>query len=293
MIIDGAKIAAKIQQELFDSIKHLHGRPPSLHVVIVGHHPPSEIYVKRKTEACSRIGILSHTHRFSAEITENELLAHLQKLNAEAAVDGILVQLPLPAHIHSGRITQAVAPDKDVDGFHMINLGKLLIGDPSGFIPCTPLGIQTLLTRSSIEISGKHVVIIGRSQIVGKPMATLLMQNTPQANATVTVAHSQTKNLKSICQTADILIAAIGQPRFVTEDMVKEGCVVIDVGINRVAAPHLPKGYEIVGDVDFQNVQQKCAFITPVPGGVGPMTIAMLLSNTYKSYCLREGLQST
>ncbi|CCB85853.1 MULTISPECIES: bifunctional methylenetetrahydrofolate dehydrogenase/methenyltetrahydrofolate cyclohydrolase FolD [Parachlamydia] len=290
MIIDGVKIATEIQQELCDYIKHLHGRPPSLHVVIVGHHPPSEIYVKRKTEACFKTGIQSQTHRFPSEITESELLSHIQRLNAEPEIDGILVQLPLPEHIHSSRITQAIAPDKDVDGFHMMNLGKLLIGDTTGFVPCTPLGIQTLLIRSSIETSGKHVVILGRSQIVGKPMAALLMQNTPQANATVTVAHSQTKHLKSICQSADILIAAMGKPRFVTADMVKEGSVVIDVGINRISASHLPKGYEIVGDVDFEHVQPKSAFITPVPGGVGPMTIAMLLSNTLKSYCLREGL---
>lgn len=284
MIIDGASIAAQIQQELLEQIKNRPGRAPSLHVVIVGDHAPSLIYVKRKTEACLKIGIFSKTYRLSSDISEEELLEHIFSLNQDPNVDGILVQLPLPKQINPNRITQAVDPSKDVDGFHLVNLGKLVLGDSSGFTPCTPLGIQTLLERSSIPTSGKHVVILGRSQIVGKPLALLLMQNNPKANATVTIANSHTTRLKEICQSADILIAAIGQPLFVKADMVKPDAVVIDVGINRIEAPHLPKGYQIVGDVDFEEVRKHCAHITPVPGGIGPMTIAMLLSNTVKSY---------
>lgn len=290
MIIDGASIASQIHQELLSQIQHIVGRPPSLHVVIVGDHPPSQIYVKRKTEACKKIGIDSRTYQISPDISEAELLKQIFDLNQNPEVDGILVQLPLPKHINPNHITQAIDPSKDVDGFHLVNLGKLILGDPSGFIPCTPLGIQTLLERSSISLSGKHVVILGRSQIVGKPLALLLMQHTPQANATVTVANSLTKNLKEICQSADVLVAAMGQPLFVKADMIKPGAVIIDVGINRISAPELPKGYRIVGDVDFEEVQKLCSHITPVPGGVGPMTIAMLLNNTVKSYFSRQRL---
>jgi len=287
MIIDGSKIAEEIQLELYEIIKKHSTRPPALHVIIVGNHPPSEIYVKRKTQACFKIGIASKTHQFAPDITENELLDHIHQLNQNPEVDGILVQLPLPQHIRADRIMLAIDPEKDVDGFHLLNLGKLLAGDPTGFIPCTPLGIQVLLERSGIKIAGKHVVILGRSQIVGRPLAALLMQNTPQANATVTVAHRQTKNLASLCQSADILVGAMGQPNFIKADMIKEGAVVVDVGINRLPAPQLPKGYQIVGDVDFEAVKERCSFITPVPKGVGPMTIAMLLSNTLKSYLRR------
>jgi methylenetetrahydrofolate dehydrogenase (NADP+)/methenyltetrahydrofolate cyclohydrolase len=289
MIIDGSKIAEEIQLELHETIKKLSLRPPALHVIIVGHHPPSEIYVKRKTQACFKIGIASETHQFPPDIAEDALLTHIHKLNQDPSVDGILVQLPLPQHIHADRVMLAIDPEKDVDGFHLLNLGKLLAGDSTGFVPCTPLGIQVMLERSGIEIAGKHVVILGRSQIVGRPLAALLMQNSPRANATVTVAHSQTKNLAALCQSADILVAAMGQPCFVKAGMIKEGAVVIDVGINRVPAPHLPKGYQIVGDVDFEAAKERCSFITPVPKGVGPMTIAMLLSNTLKSYLQRMG----
>lgn len=287
MIIDGSKIAEEIQLELHETIKKLSLRPPALHVIIVGHHSPSEIYVKRKTQACFKIGIVSETHQFPPDIAEEKLLAHIHQLNQDDGVDGILVQLPLPLHIHADRVMLAIDPEKDVDGFHLLNLGKLLAGDSTGFVPCTPLGIQVMLERSGIKIAGNHVVILGRSQIVGRPLAALLMQNSPHANATVTVAHSQTKNLAALCRSADILVAAMGQPRFVKADMIKEGAVVIDVGINRVPAPHLPKGYQIVGDVDFEAAKARCSFITPVPKGVGPMTIAMLLSNTLKSYLHR------
>lgn len=284
MIIDGKLVADAIQQELKEKISLLTTRPPCLAVVIVGEHPPSRIYVKRKTEACENIGMRSIKRELSAEITESELLSEIDKLNQDPSVDGILVQLPLPVHINPNRITYHIDPQKDVDGFHPYNVGKMLIGELDGFLPCTPYGIKVLLERHRIDISGKHALVIGRSNIVGKPMAALLMQSTPGGNATVTVAHRLTTNLKAISLLADLIIVAIGQPKFITADMVKEGAIVIDVGINKIADPSKKTGYSIVGDVDFENVAPKCSYITPVPGGVGPMTIAMLLHNTWLSY---------
>lgn len=279
-IIDGKAIARQIQQEIKDAIATTAGRKPCLAMIVVGENPASQIYVQRKAAACESIGMISIRQKFPATISEKALLSELEKLNNDSKVDGILVQLPLPGHINPLSVICAISPDKDVDGLHPLNAGKLLIGDTEGFAPCTPLGIKVLLQRSSIEVAGKHVVIMGRSALVGKPMAALLMQNAPGANATVTVVHSFSKNLKELTSVADILIAAMGKPKFVTAEMVKKNSVVIDVGINKV-------NNHIVGDVDFEKVKEKCAFITPVPGGVGPMTIAMLLSNTWKSYQAR------
>lgn len=292
MIIDGKKIADEIQQEIKNSIQQLTTRPPCLAVVLVGDHPPSQIYVNRKTQACEAVGIHSIKDLLPAAISEGDLIAKVEALNRNPNVDGILVQLPLPHHINPMRITHCIDPSKDVDGFHPYNVGKMLIGELNGFLPCTPLGIKVLMERSAIDFSGKHVLVIGRSNIVGKPMAALLMQSTPGGNATVTVAHRHTKNLKNLCQIADVVIVAIGQPKFITADMVKEGAVVIDVGINKIADPSKKSGYQIVGDVDFANVAPLCSYITPVPGGVGPMTIAMLLHNTLLSYQRRFRLHT-
>jgi methylenetetrahydrofolate dehydrogenase (NADP+)/methenyltetrahydrofolate cyclohydrolase len=290
MIIDGKKIADEIQQEIKEKIQQLKQRSPCLAVVLVGTHPPSQIYVNRKTQACEAVGIHSIKLVLPETVSEEELLTKVKELNEDPHVDGILVQLPLPAHINPSRVTHFISPQKDVDGFNPYNVGKVLIGETDGFLPCTPLGIKVLIERYSIDISGRHALVIGRSNIVGKPMAALLMQGNPGGNATVTVAHRYSTDLKQFCQMADIIIVAIGQPKFITADMVKEGAVVIDVGINKIDDPTKKNGYQIVGDVDFVNVAPKCSFITPVPGGVGPMTIAMLLHNTLLSYQLRQKL---
>lgn len=292
MIIDGKKIAEEIQQEIKHTIQRYSTRPPCLAVVLVGHHPPSQIYVNRKTQACAEVGIQSIKRELPVTISEESLLAEVDALNCDPNIDGILVQLPLPPHINPMRITHHIHQDKDVDGFHPYNVGRLLIGETDGFLPCTPLGIKVLLDRSNIEMTGKHVLIIGRSNIVGKPMAAMLMQGMPGANATVTIAHRYSVDLKMLCQFADIIIVAIGQPKFITADMVKEGVVIIDVGINKISNPNKKNGYQIVGDVDFDQVAPKCAYITPVPGGVGPMTIAMLLHNTLLSYQKRLHIPS-
>lgn len=284
MIIDGKKIAGDIQAEIEQQVGQYQGRPPCLAVILVGSHPPSQIYVHRKTQACAAVGMRSIRRELSSEATEAEILEEIAILNDDETVDGILVQLPLPPHVNPNRITNAIKPDKDVDGFHPLNVGKMLIGETDGFMPCTPLGVQVLLDRCGIEIAGKHVLVIGRSNIVGKPMAALLMQSAPGGNATVTIAHRQSGDLKELCALADVIVIAIGQPNFIKAEMVKEGAVVIDVGINKVPDPTRKEGYRIVGDVDFEKVKDKCAWITPVPGGVGPMTIAMLLHNTLRSY---------
>lgn len=283
MIIDGKAIAAQIQQEIKTEISQFLGRIPCLAVILVGNHLPSQIYVQRKTQACESVGIRSLKQHLPAETTEAELLITLEQLNADPSVDGILIQLPLPPHMNPLTILKCIDPDKDVDGLHPVNAGKLLTGDVSGFVPCTPLGIKVLLERSGVDVCGKHVLVLGRSNLVGKPMAALLMQNAKGANATVTIAHSYTKQVKELCLLADVLIVAMGKAKFITADMVKEGAVVVDVGINKIDNPVSSQGYQIVGDVDFPDVKAKCSLITPVPGGVGPMTIAMLLSNTWKS----------
>jgi methylenetetrahydrofolate dehydrogenase (NADP+)/methenyltetrahydrofolate cyclohydrolase len=284
MIIDGAAISQRILDEIGNQVRQKKGRPPGLAFILVGDNPASRTYVRMKKQACAKAGILSIDRELPGTLTQMELLAEIKQLNADSAVDGILVQLPLPAHIDSSLIMEAVDPRKDVDGFHPINMGRLLLGETGGYYPCTPQGIVYLLEEAQIPVSGKHVVIVGRSNIVGKPLAAMLMQKAPGCNATVTVAHSYTENLGEICRSADILIAAMGQPKFITKDMVKEGAVVIDVGINRLMQKSGKAA--IVGDVDYEHVAPKCSAITPVPGGVGPMTIAMLLANTLKSYNL-------
>lgn len=286
MIINGTAIAQTIELRIQNAIQALKGRPPGLAFILVGNHPASESYVRMKKKKCAEVGILSVDRQLPSSTSELQLLKEIQTLNEDPSIDGILVQLPLPDHLNTSRITSAILPEKDVDGFHPLNMGRLLLGEQEGFIPCTPLGIHVLLTHSQIPISGKHVVIVGRSSIVGRPLAALLIQKSPHCNATVTLAHSLTENLSALCRTADILVAAIGKPHAITTSMVKPGAVVIDVGINRLSHPHP----HITGDVDFEQVAPLCSAITPVPGGVGPMTIAMLLSNTLLSYQRRTAL---
>lgn len=284
MIIDGKKTANEIALEIQEKISKFTGRKPCLAVILVGNHPASIVYTTRKVEMCKTVGMTSVKKEFPENTSQADLLAEIDRLNKDDSVDGILVQLPLPRQINPEMITKAIIPSKDVDGFHPMNIGNLLLGDNQGFYPCTPLGIKVLLERYGIDVAGQHVLIIGRSNIVGKPMLAMLIQNKAFGNATVTIAHQHTKNLNSLCLLADIIIAAVGKPQFVKADMVKKGAVVIDVGINKVMDPTKKSGYRIEGDVDFENVQHKCSFITPVPGGVGPMTIAMLLSNTLSAY---------
>lgn len=283
-IIDGTSVAKEIREELKRKISQFSLRPPALTVIQVGEHPSSIIYINNKIKACQEIGIRSRRIELPAETTQAELHLQIQMLNDDEFVDGILVQLPLPPQINAMLVNSQINPSKDVDGFNPVNMGKLLLGETDGFIPCTPLGIRVLLEKYSIPTKGKHAVIIGRSNIVGKPLAALLMQNNPLGNATVTLAHSKSKDLASITKQADILVAAIGSPLTIREDMVKEGAVIIDVGINRLGE----ESRKIVGDVDFESVKDKCSFITPVPGGVGPMTIAMLLQNTYSAFMKRR-----
>jgi methylenetetrahydrofolate dehydrogenase (NADP+)/methenyltetrahydrofolate cyclohydrolase len=259
------------------------GVTPGLTVVLVGEDPASQVYVRMKGKACEALGIKSDTIRMPAETTESELLSLLQRLNADDTVHGILVQLPLSDQIDEQRVLHSLRPDKDVDGFHPVNVGKVAIGDPTGFRPCTPYGVQQMLIRSGVEISGAHAVIVGRSNIVGRPMASLLMHKGEGGNATVTVCHSRTRDLPGVTRQADILIAAIGRAEFVKGDWVKPGAVVIDVGVNRVDDPSSDKGYRLVGDVEFEAAKQVASAITPVPGGVGPMTITMLLYNTVQA----------
>lgn len=277
-ILDGKAHAALLHQELKAQIASLKERPPCLAVVLVGDNPASTIYVRKKIEASSDVGIRSIMRSFPSQVTSREIEAEIDRLNADPEVDAILVQLPLPEQIDPNRIMMRIAPHKDVDGLNPINLGKLFIGLSSGLIPCTPLGIMTMMEREGINVSGKHAVVLGRSMIVGKPMAALLLQ----ANATVTQLHSRSKNIPEICRQADLIVAALGQPQFLTKEMVKPGTIVIDVGINKIKDPTAPKGYRIVGDADFEALLPICSAITPVPGGVGPLTIATLLSNTLK-----------
>jgi methylenetetrahydrofolate dehydrogenase (NADP+)/methenyltetrahydrofolate cyclohydrolase len=284
-ILDGAAVAAEIRAEVAEQVKTLVGAGimPGLAVVIVGDDPASQIYVKSKGQACHEAGMLSETVRLPAETTEAELLAVVDRLNADPTIHGFITQLPLPKHIDSGKVLLRISPSKDVDGFHPVNVGKLSVGDPTAFRPATPFGVQQMLVRLGIETRGAHAVILGRSNIVGKPMASLLLQDSPGGNATVTVCHSRSRDLPSITRQADILIVAIGKPGFVTRDMVKPGAVVVDIGINRVTDASHPRGYRVVGDVDFEAVAEVASAITPVPGGVGKMTIAMLLSNTLQA----------
>lgn len=285
-LLDGKHIAATIREELKQQISDLLAkgqRAPKLGVVIVGHNPASETYVSNKIKACAQVGIEAEKIAFEDTITEEELLAVVDKLNHSTDLDGFIVQLPLPAHISESAITSAIDYRKDVDGLTPENVGRAAKGLPC-IVSATPRGIRELLARYDIPTEGKHIVVIGRSNIVGKPMATLLMQKHERGNATVTLCHSHTTNLKQICLTADIIIVAVGHPGLLTEEMVPQGATVIDVGITRVEDPADPKGYRIAGDVDFEKVAPKCAYITPVPGGVGPMTIVSLLQNTVQAY---------
>jgi methylenetetrahydrofolate dehydrogenase (NADP+)/methenyltetrahydrofolate cyclohydrolase len=284
-LIDGKAIAQKINLENRAAVEDLKSRgvTPGLAVVLVGVDPASQAYVRSKDRMCQELGMHSIKHELPATTMQDELIAIVQQLNADPAIHGILVQSPPPKHIDERVVVEAIDPRKDVDGFHPMSVAKLALGNPDGFVPCTPLGCQRLLIESGIETAGAHVVVLGRSMIVGKPLALLLMQKGRGGDATVTVAHSRTRNLAEVCRSADILIAAIGQPEFVKADFVREGAVVIDVGINRKDDPSIPKGYRLVGDVAFDEVAPRCAAITPVPGGVGPMTIAMLMANTIAS----------
>jgi methylenetetrahydrofolate dehydrogenase (NADP+)/methenyltetrahydrofolate cyclohydrolase len=283
-ILDGKAHAALLHQELKQEIATLKDRPPCLAVVLVGDNPASTIYVRKKIEASADVGIRSMMRSFPSHVSSSEIEAEIDRLNADPEVDAILVQLPLPEQINPNQIMVRIAPHKDVDGLNPINLGKLFIGLEDGIIPCTPLGIMTMVEREGINLSGKHAVIIGRSMIVGKPMAALLLQ----ANATVTQLHSRSKNISEICLQADLIVTALGKPHFLTKGMVKPGAVVIDVGINKIDDPTAPKGYRIVGDADFESLLPICSAITPVPGGVGPLTIATLLSNTLKCRRLQK-----
>lgn len=280
-LIDGKATAAAIKKEIAEEVERIvaaGGKRPHLAAVLVGHDGGSETYVRNKVKACEECGFTSSLIRYEADVTEDELLACVDRLNRDADVDGFIVQLPLPSHIAEQKVIEAIDYRKDVDGFHPVNVGRMAIGLPA-YISATPKGIYELLRRYGIETSGRKCVILGRSNIVGKPMAQLMMQK-QYGDATVTVCHSHSRTLKEECRAADILIAAIGQPGFVTADMVKEGAVVIDVGTTRVPDPTRKSGYRLCGDVRFDEVSSKCSFITPVPGGVGPMTICMLMLNT-------------
>jgi len=284
-IIDGKAIAAAIRGELQERVAKLKaekGIVPGLAVILVGEDPASQSYVRAKEKACAEIGIYSDDNRLPAETTQEELLALIAKKNADPAIHGILVQLPVPRHIDTEAVIAAIHPDKDVDGFSPVSVGRLVLGQP-GFVSCTPNGVIQLLLRSGVKTAGAHAVVVGRSNIVGKPMASLLMRKGPGGDATVTLCHSRTPDLAYHTRQADILIAAVGAPHTITADMVKPGAVVIDVGVNRVADATAAKGYRLVGDVDYDAVKEVASKITPVPGGVGPMTITMLLFNTVQS----------
>src|SRR5437660_8273810 len=284
-VIDGRAIADKVYVGLRSEIAQLKSRgvTPGLAVILVGDNPASRAYVRSKDKMCRELSLYSVKLELPASTTHSELLARVEELNRDPAIHGILVQSPPPKQIDEAAIVRSLDPRKDVDGFHQENIAKLALGDPTGLVPCTPLGVQRLLIESKIDISGAHVVILGRSMIVGKPVALLLMQKNKNANATITVVHSRSRNLAEITRSADILIAAIGQTNFVKAEHVRDGVVVVDVGINRVEDATTERGYRLVGDVAFEEVSKKAAAITPVPGGVGPMTIAMLMLNTVKA----------
>ena len=282
-IIDGKAVSASVKEEVAAETAKLrdeHGLKVGLAVVIVGSDPASRVYVNNKKKACEAVGFQSYEYALDESTTQEQLLDLVEVLNRDSRVNGILVQLPLPKHIDENAVINAINPEKDADCFHPINVGKMLIGEPD-FLPATPAGVLEMLKRRGIQTAGKHAVVVGRSNIVGKPMAAILMQR--GVDATVTVANSRTENLAEITRTADILIAAVGKPGFVTADMVKDGAVVIDVGTNRIDDPASPKGSRLVGDVDFEHVKDKASWITPVPGGVGPMTICMLMANAVRA----------
>ena len=283
-IISGKDIAAEIRAELATEIVELNrkGVTPGLGVILVGEDPASKSYVSAKEKACKEIGIYSDDNRIPAETSQRDLIALIQEMNDDAKIDGILVQLPLPSHIDEQEVLLCVSPEKDVDGFHPVSVGKMMLGQDT-FLPCTPNGVVEMLIRKDVKLEGAHVVIVGRSNIVGKPLANLLVQKNSRGNATVTVCHTRTKDMIQHTLKADILVAAAGRPEFITADMVPEGAVVIDVGVNRVEDSSKKRGYRLTGDVKFDEVSEKASMITPVPGGVGPMTITMLLHSTVKS----------
>ena len=286
IILDGKKTSNDIKSELsvlVDELMKKGKRPPHLAAVLVGNDGASLTYVGSKVRSCEKIGYQSTLIHLPETTSEDELLQQIHSLNTDKEIDGFIVQLPLPKHIDEEKVLMAVDPHKDVDGFHPTNFGKMAL-DMESFIPATPYGIVELLDRYKIDISGKHAVVIGRSNIVGRPMSILLSRKSSPGNATVTLTHSRTKNLEAITKEADIVVSALGVPNFLTKDMIKEGAIIIDVGITRVPDDSKPKGYVITGDVDYENVKEKASYITPVPGGVGPMTIAMLLQNTYHAY---------
>jgi len=283
--IDGAAVAATIRSEVAQDVAALasQGVVPGLAVIVVGDDPASRIYVRAKGRACADAGMRSETVSLPVTVSQSQLSAEIDRLNADPAIHGILCQLPLPSHINAAAVLGRISPDKDVDGFHPVNVGKVALGDPTGFRPATPYGVVQLLVREGIETSGAHIVVVGRSNIVGRPLATLLSQDAPGGNATVTLAHSRTRNLTAFCAVADILIVGIGRPEFIGAAAVKPGSTVIDVGINRIVDEASPRGYRLAGDVAFDAVSEIAGAITPVPGGVGPMTIAMLLVNTVQA----------
>lgn len=283
-IIDGNHIARGIIKNLKQQIAKIQGPPPALTFIRIGENPASIAYVNRKQKVANEIGILSNIISLPSDVTQNQLFQIIDELNANKNVHGILIQAPLPPHLLEREIFNRVSPNKDVDGFSAINLGKLCQEDPSSFVACTPAGISELLKSAGVTTTGKHVVILGRSLIVGKPAALLMMKRSIDGNATVTVCHSQTNHLSTILKQADIIIAAIGKPQFLKANMIKKGAVIIDVGINQIQDPSKKCGYKLVGDVDFQDVSKIASKITPVPGGVGPMTVAMLMQNTLKAY---------
>lgn len=292
-ILDGNRVAEAMRAEMKAEIARLkkgHDLVPGLAVVLVGEDPASVSYVKGKRKACEEIGIHSVEHKFEANLPEGDLLGLIDRLNADPKVHGILVQLPLPRQIDEQKVLLAIHPDKDIDGFHPVNVGKMVIGE-EGYLPCTPHGIQQILLRSGVQVEGRHVVVVGRSNIVGKPIANILLQKKPGANATVTICHTGTKDMAYFTRQADILIVAAGRPNTVTADMVREGVVVVDVGVNRIPDASKKSGFRLVGDVDFEGVKQKAGAITPVPGGVGPMTITMLLHNTVQSAKRHHGIE--
>uniref|UniRef100_A0A7C4TBH8 Bifunctional protein FolD n=1 Tax=candidate division WOR-3 bacterium TaxID=2052148 RepID=A0A7C4TBH8_UNCW3 len=292
-ILSGTELAEKMRQEMkveIAQLKEKYNLTPGLAVILVGDNPASISYVKGKEKACAEVGIMSREYKFDADYKEADLLKLIDELNHDPAIHGILVQLPLPNHISEENVLYAIDPTKDVDGFHPVNVGKLMIGADC-FLPCTPHGIQQLLLRNDIEISGRHVVIVGRSNIVGKPLAMILVQKKSGANATVTICHTGTKNMGYYTRQADILVVAAGRPHTITGDMVKEGAVVIDVGVNRIEDPTKKSGFRLIGDVEFDEVSKKASAISPVPGGVGPMTITMLLYNTILSAKRHIGLK--
>jgi methylenetetrahydrofolate dehydrogenase (NADP+) / methenyltetrahydrofolate cyclohydrolase len=289
-LIDGNAIAKSIVDELTQEVSQLSGPPPVVAFIRVGEDPASVSYVRKKEKTAASIGIESRLYLLADTVSQEELFAQIDALNADPEVNGILIQAPLPGHINETETFNRVSPSKDVDGFNTVNIGKLCQEDQSGFVACTPAGIVELIQRSGIETQGKHVVVLGRSQIVGKPAALLMMRKGMPGNATVTICHSRTQDLPSITRQADVLIAAIGRANFVTADMVKDGAAVIDVGINRVKDAGRKSGYRLVGDVMFETVSQKASHITPVPGGVGPMTVAMLMHNTLRAYKAKHNI---